>query len=519
MKQMESKTKRARNTVGGRRQEASAGTKGLAISPPEYGIDIVAREPVDALPEPSKACQPRASGGWPSRNSSTPRKAEVPGVAAEIHRAMQDALLSSVVQQNRGVQEGRNADTIQVAVGGQTLPDPMPAHPKGKRGESGEPLNSTGWGVRALLVPSEAQGSESICHRKSNSTPPASPFIYQFREAKDAIPALAQYHAEDTECTLYDWKRVKNGKVYGKQVEATGLELTSAVKEYIAETRNLGTAVQDQPWLDKEPANLAAQPPQAWDAQKGEWITNARGTIGSSDTIYDSLHEWDDRDQMKSLHDNWGKNDRAPLRGKPWIGALDPFQTKLTVADSETGNTWTFWTQWSTHAYGYITRISEPSAPGTARVGTIKPKTQYEGLSAQPIGPQTGLIYSAAHTPSPAPLSDLFTKRGEVGTRGEYGERFDAITKLAAEGARFSPMEMLGDKAQWDSRFYVTLTDTEVLYATYEELIKRWGPWFGKGYSLPAERISVKISELMRPSYLKPRAGTDYDLANKCVYS
>ena len=80
MKQIKSKTKRARNTAGAWRQEASAGPKGLAISPPDHGIDIVVREPVDAPPEHNKERQPLASG------ASIQRKAEALGVDKDLRQ-------------------------------------------------------------------------------------------------------------------------------------------------------------------------------------------------------------------------------------------------------------------------------------------------------------------------------------------------------------------------------------------------------------------------------------------------
>jgi len=90
MKQMVSKTKKVRNSAGATRKEASAGPKGIAISPPDYGIDIVAREPVDAPPEHSKERPPLAS------DASIQRTAAAPGVDKENRTGLPDALKSGL---------------------------------------------------------------------------------------------------------------------------------------------------------------------------------------------------------------------------------------------------------------------------------------------------------------------------------------------------------------------------------------------------------------------------------------
>ena len=81
-------------------------------------------------------------------------------------------------------------------------------------------------------------------------------------------------------------------------------------------------------------------------------------------------------------------------------------------------------------------------------------------------------------------------------TKGKDHEGFDAITWMAAEGARFQPVKLLGGKASPQSLFFIIPNQhnwQKIKAVNLVWLMQNWGVEFNKKYNVSATTIKTKV--------------------------
>ncbi len=189
------------------------------------------------------------------------------------------------------------------------------------------------------------------------------------------------------------------------------------------------------------------------------------------------------------------KNDREQFRDKREYNLLDPFMVSLwvPVEDNDDNGEWQFLTEFSNSASGYIVEIRDPEKQAR---GKMVQEDSYDTEKQQPLANSNDYIYSSKH--ESGTIGAHLASEGKEGERDRYSKRFDAETRLLAEGARFKPVRELGSDVKDDTKLVtVEYTPNYRLpifhWVDYRLLINRWGDWFNKAYNIDAGKVATEI--------------------------
>ncbi|SEV89498.1 hypothetical protein SAMN05428988_0217 [Chitinophaga sp. YR573] len=335
--------------------------------------------------------------------------------------------------------------------------------------------------------------------------------VSQLKNAVQGGVIPAGYKEIEKNTGLYNANRVYNGNTYEKEIDVADSNLKTAIAGYIAETRVIGNNLKPKQFFDKVVNMIGPPNDKKWKepGEKEKFIDSVRAHLDSDkandnfDTVLGTRHK-------ASTYAKAFNANRENFRDKGYIGFIDPFVVVHKMKKDK--DVWTYKTVFSNSAFGYIVAIEDP----TIGRGEIKPQDtdkppkadSYEALQNVPRNnPNDTYIYSAAHRNSK--ISDDLAAKGANDEQGKYHERFDAITRLGAEGARFMAIEKAGDKVQWDTRFYGTKK-----YYEYGGLLNKWGEWFGRAYGVDNATMTAEIDA--RGTAIganHPRLGVDFMLA------
>lgn len=350
----------------------------------------------------------------------------------------------------------------------------------------------------------------------------ASPSAVQRQTAHQA--GLLGNYTAGPEAALYnvpDAINLKSGIVYRRTL-APASTTQEVMTAYMEEVGEVGATVTDVDFLDK--SGLLQMPDKQTfnDKQKANtrknYLTNMRGLAKLKPKV-EELANWT-YDETSAFVKSF-REDRERLRGIGDIELVDPFILELTIPPPHAQDmpvnpslAWVFQTNFSDSAFGYITRIRIGPKDVT---GQIKPDTEFSGIKGQPLSPEE-FSYSNIHDTAEEPtVGEQIDAINREGTNEENNPGFDAVTKLAAEGARFRPVRKLGLSLRVGSRFYAAVPGTPTLakFLTFPLLYGRWHRWFGRGYQITAADVKAQV-------LTRPQAGTlqlpadpvpgDYDL-------
>ena len=98
-------------------------------------------------------------------------------------------------------------------------------------------------------------------------------------------------------------------------------------------------------------------------------------------------------------------------------------------------------------------------------------------------------------------------------TKGKDHEGFDAITWMAAEGARFRPVKTLGARATPQTKFFIfpSVKNWQTIKAVDSTwLMQKWGGVFHKKYNIPSKRMAAVVQG--QPTITFPKKGLMYNL-------
>lgn len=100
---------------------------------------------------------------------------------------------------------------------------------------------------------------------------------------------------------------------------------------------------------------------------------------------------------------------------------------------------------------------------------------------------------------------------------GGNAKGLDAVTWLAAEGARFAPIAALGSAGSPESRYFIKpnpVSWTGYRFLTASDLMQSWKGHFGKQYNISAATMAHMVANSGKDSTVeaRPPAGVHYNL-------
>jgi len=128
----------------------------------------------------------------------------------------------------------------------------------------------------------------------------------------------------------------------------------------------------------------------------------------------------------------------------------------------------------------------------------------------------TDYLYSSTHEQGSESFGDriggLAPDKGKVGGNAKG---LDAVTWLAAEGARFAPVAALGAAGSPESRFFIKPNPanwTGYKFLTASDLMQTWLDDFEKKYDISAATVAQVVSAKGKTTEAQPPAGAHYNL-------
>ncbi|MEP1032664.1 DUF4157 domain-containing protein, partial [Ekhidna sp.] len=184
---------------------------------------------------------------------------------------------------------------------------------------------------------------------------------------------------------------------------------------------------------------------------------------------------------------------RNALRNTAAYGLIDPFISQLTIPVVGAAAPWIIRTNFSHASFGYIIDIDIGPHNVHGQIAASVPA--FTAISGAVPGVAAPHVYSPGHD-----TTNLNTVGQQIGTvaggstHGANHIGLDAVTKLAAEGARFEPVRQLGTNLKINSIFFATShSDNQVKYLDFQTLYQRWGTWFGRAYSITSAAVKAQV--------------------------
>jgi hypothetical protein len=211
------------------------------------------------------------------------------------------------------------------------------------------------------------------------------------------------------------------------------------------------------------------------------------------------------------------------------VGLVDPFIMRLAFNSKKKvkgENNWVLDTQFASTAAGYITRIKDGRNNITASITTPDEfaKSKTAEAEKRESGEVEDLIYSSTHEQGESAFGERVegldkytattdnrkaTKKAaaaNVRKRGSHAEAFDAVTWIAAEGARFNAVAEMGGAATPATNFYIP-EKRGWRTVTLNWLMSHWGEVFKRKYGITNFTIAEEMRKHEYGEYVteKPR--------------
>lgn len=269
---------------------------------------------------------------------------------------------------------------------------------------------------------------------------------------------------------------------------------TAAVLDaYTLATRPYAGPLAARQFLDAP--NNPQDPPSVanWGANGANYITSLENWLQApAGTLAAMAPPGGTRANAANFKNNLATN-RDSVRNNPAYGLVDPFIAQLTIPVAGAAAPWIIQTNFSNASFGYIIDINV--GPHNVH-GQIAPSLgDFNAMSAQVPGVGNLHTYSPGH--DELDQNTVGTQIGTVAPGASHGANhlgLDAVTKLAAEGARFEPVRQLGTNLKLGSRFFAIDHDTNrVKYLDFKKLYQRWGTWFGRAYAIPSTDVRREV--------------------------
>lgn len=298
--------------------------------------------------------------------------------------------------------------------------------------------------------------------------------------------------------------RIPLGNKFRIDVNSDSADWEAAIAAYINAIRPVGNVVRRNEFLDK---NLTFQNnlPSAttWGQKRRAFVPDAKRELQMADQS-EAIEK--DRNYWAHFGTTAGKRDnRSTMINNAAIGLIDPFLIHIEVTPTVAGaRPWKFLTQFSDSGRGYVIKIFH----GTQNIeANIEDNRAFRGGAARPGtstqavgGNSAGYLYSSTHDQEDESFQDRINNvqgsNPATDTKGQFGRGFDALTWLAAEGARFNAVEQLGGMGSPESRFFIKPNDNwnGSKYLTTIQLMQNWKVWFDFQYDITNAQLAAVVS-------------------------
>lgn len=334
----------------------------------------------------------------------------------------------------------------------------------------------------------------------------------------DKVGADAEVQAAEL---LFNPSRLNRAPIYSKTVSIPDNNDKEALKGYYKAISTVGNKVANFSYLDQALVNPPLPAMAAWAAGRPGYLALLSNVYQISADYLDRniFPATATRNEVSDEVDRW-RDHRGILQDKIWVGHQDPFILRVVLASVKPGQeAWEIDTQFNDSATGYITRV-QVGNKGIS--GKIVSPADFALLSPTPAAAADEYVYSSTHTLAGP---DLETRMGGLAppapgdTRGGQDVGLDAVTWLAAEGARFIPVAELGGAARPNSIFYTKPKAKgwkDAMSVNLQWLAWNWGAFFGRRYNITAEEIATVVAVNGANINSKP-GGVSYNLSTRSM--
>jgi len=316
---------------------------------------------------------------------------------------------------------------------------------------------------------------------------------------------------------------VSKGVIFTKQVQIPTNDTKDAISGYIDAIRQIGNSVKQFRFIDKNITNWATQMPNAqnWNNNRMVALAGVKADLEITNKGMENLFSFKTREEARKWLDTVYR-ERDILRKRKYLQLVDPFLYELTLTSNRTGdNEWIITTQFADSAAGYITQVVVGNKDITGTMVTSGEFRMERGKWAEEDG-ANAYIYSSTHEQGDTSFEQrVESLRGyeEDDQLGTQSRGLDAITWLAAEGARFKPVAEMKGKAKPQTQFYIKPQAKGwrgAKYVTLTWLMQNWGTHFNKAYGVEAETIASVVQQHGQPLTAKPSVSS-YNLTKKRI--
>lgn len=309
---------------------------------------------------------------------------------------------------------------------------------------------------------------------------------------------------------------VRRGNVYTMERKMSGDDAFSAIEAYTPAIRPVGNDASQFTYLDKSVEKWWTQMPS--DPNWAEDRMKALAGVKKDLALDDEMMEDTFRNVTKEQAAVWlwmVHSQRDHLRNNPHTALIDPFLVEMTLTRPKAkSKPWVITTQFANSAMGYITRVVAGDKDVTGSIVTSGEFRAERGNAAKP----EEFLFSSTHEGGPATFGERVEtlagwKRDDQ--KGRHAGAFDAITWIAAEGARFEPVRQLGRNATPATPLYMKPGPGQAKCVTVHWLMQNWGKHFGRRYGITAEEVASKVAG--EGTSIKAVKGVRYNLTKKRV--
>lgn len=302
-----------------------------------------------------------------------------------------------------------------------------------------------------------------------------------------------------TNTNLFDTLRMKKGWQYNLDTNSKKNDYQSVIGEYTSKISPLGGRLASRIYTD---VNLGKKVKQV--STKASKVSVVDRVALKDDLVAKKLIQndtyFDDYDKLAEVNNELAKKgDRDAIRDIAQVETIDPFVTimKVTPTQGVSPQPWEIHTQFADSATGYITKIKKGDSDTT---GSIKTRDDFNKDKNTTTIDGDDFTYSSTHDQSEGTFGSKIESISdhEIGDKeGKHHQGFDAITWMAAEGARYDPVKKLGGKASPQSLFFIIPDQAnwkKVKGVDLNWLMGNWKDEFSKAYNISASTIKTKVS-------------------------
>ena len=322
---------------------------------------------------------------------------------------------------------------------------------------------------------------------------------------------LAGTTADGTDA-IFDSK-VSTGLKFKIARQIPAPEWDTVIADYHAAIRPIGNVVAALGFIDQKfkfGNNMPTQ--KTWGQKKNAFYATVRDELLLQPSL--TLAEQPDLPFWQGLAAS--SKDPDELRNNAHIGLIDPFVVTVEIKDSNdlSKPAWQVVTQFANSGSGYIKKIyngDQEFGGGIAASGRFNKAKDDDAARTG-----TDYLYSSTHEQGAESFGDRIGGMAPDAAKvGDNAKGLDAVTWLAAEGARFAPVAALGSAGSPESRYFIKPNPdnwTGYKFLTTTNLMQTWKQHFGMQYNISAATMAQVVLDHGKDTEAQPPVGAHYNL-------